>query len=175
MTDSWLTDENGNRASIEYFGSREAAQKALDSLVNCKNCDDCVDCEDCEDCRSQKNKTNLCQDRLAETAVPVIENIHTQVYEACRKPEALYMGDWHTCETTHCRAGWVVTLAGEAGAALEEETSTDFAAMQIYRASDPENPVSQRRFYDSADKALADMKRLAEIERAKLNEGQPND
>ena len=25
----WLTDKNGNRCSVEYFGSREAAQAAL--------------------------------------------------------------------------------------------------------------------------------------------------
>lgn len=39
MTETiWLTDPNGNRASVEYFGSREAAQAALDSLQNCENC-----------------------------------------------------------------------------------------------------------------------------------------
>ena len=29
------------------------------------------------------------------------------------------MGDWHTCETTHCLAGWAVHLSGPAGYALE--------------------------------------------------------
>ena len=73
------------------------------------------------------------------------------------------MSDWHTCETTHCRAGWVVALAGKEGKALEDATSTLFAAMQIYQASDPENPVSPVRFYEQNDAALADMKRMAEL------------
>ncbi len=74
------------------------------------------------------------------------------------------MRDWHTCDTTHCRAGWVVALAGESGKKLEDATSTLFAAMQIYLASDPDNPISPVRFYESNELALADMKRLAELQ-----------
>jgi hypothetical protein len=70
------------------------------------------------------------------------------------------MSDWHTCNTTHCRAGWVVRLAGDAGRELEKETSTLFAAMQIYKASG--HPISPARFFASNEDALADMKRLAE-------------
>ena len=74
------------------------------------------------------------------------------------------MRDWHTCETTHCRAGWVVHLAGEAGKALEQHTTTEFAAMQIYHKSNPDVPVSPVRFYESNEVAMADMKRCAEEE-----------
>jgi hypothetical protein len=70
----------------------------------------------------------------------------------------------HSCGTTHCRAGWVVHLAGEAGYALEERTSSEFAAMQIYKASG--YPISPCRFYESNEVALADMRRLAEEETA---------
>ena len=70
------------------------------------------------------------------------------------------MSQWHTCATTHCRAGWVVTLAGEEGKALEDATSTPFAAMQIYRKSDPTWRMSD--FYASNEDALVDMKKLAE-------------
>jgi hypothetical protein len=69
------------------------------------------------------------------------------------------MSDWHTCGTTHCRAGWVVTLAGDAGKALEERFNTELAAMLIYRESG--SPINPARFYDSADDALADMKKRA--------------
>jgi hypothetical protein len=69
------------------------------------------------------------------------------------------MGTWHTCETTHCRAGWVVHLAGDAGYALEQKTTTLFAAQQIYKASGYD--ISPVRFYDSNDKAMADMRALA--------------
>jgi predicted metal-dependent hydrolase len=91
----------------------------------------------------------------------VIEGIHQKLYAAVSQPSALDMGRWHFCETTHCRAGWVVHLAGEAGYELERRTSALFAAQQIYKASGYE--ISPARFFDSNEDALADMKRLAEV------------
>ena len=73
------------------------------------------------------------------------------------------MGDWHTCDTTHCRAGWVVTLAGEAGKALEQFFDTPLAAALIYRESSP-HKVSMARFFDDNEAAMADMRRMAELE-----------
>ena len=77
------------------------------------------------------------------------------------------MSAWHTCETTHCRAGWVVTLAGEKGKELEKKTSTLFAAMMIYKESSPIR-VLPARFFDSNIKAMDDIKRCAELEKSKL-------
>jgi hypothetical protein len=94
---------------------------------------------------------------------PVIENIHQKIYEAASVPKALDMTDWHTCDTTHCRAGWAVHLAGEAGAKLERQTSTLFAAMQIFKVSSPIQ-VAPPRFFESNEVALADMKKCAEQE-----------
>ena len=74
------------------------------------------------------------------------------------------MSTWHTCETTHCRAGWVVELAGEAGKELERRTTTLFAAIQIYDKSCPEIVVNPPRFYELNEKAMEDMKRCAEAE-----------
>jgi hypothetical protein len=76
------------------------------------------------------------------------------------------MADVHQCETTHCRAGWVVHLAGKPGYRLEARTNWLFAAQQIYKASSPIK-VSPTRFYGSNELALEDMKRCAE-EEAKL-------
>ncbi len=73
------------------------------------------------------------------------------------------MSNWHTCDTTHCRAGWVVTLAGEEGKRLEKETSTLFAAMQIYKASSP-IIVHIPKFFDSNKDAMEDIKKCAELE-----------
>ena len=98
---------------------------------------------------------------------PKIENIHQKVYEAATaRPESLNMSDWHTCETTHCRAGWVVHLAGEAGKKLEAHTTTLFAALQIYNVSSSIE-VSPVRFFEDNATALTDMKNCAELE-AKL-------
>lgn len=75
------------------------------------------------------------------------------------------MKTWHTCETTHCRAGWVVTLGGEAGKKLEQFHNTELAASLIYRESSP-HKVSAARFYDSNDDAMEDIRRMAELEKS---------
>ena len=91
----------------------------------------------------------------------MVPSIDKTVYAAVMQPgNALDMSDWHTCETTHCRAGWVVVLAGEAGKALEKFHGTALAAALIYRESG--SPIAIPRFFDSAEEALADMKRRAE-------------
>lgn len=77
------------------------------------------------------------------------------------QPNALNMSTWHTCETKHCRAGWIVNLAGEAGQELEQRTSTLFAAQQIYKASG--YLINPCRFFDGNEDAMADMKKLAEL------------
>jgi hypothetical protein len=101
--------------------------------------------------------------------VPVIANIHQKIYEAATSG-GFDMGGWHTktaCGTTHCRAGWAVHLAGDAGYALERFHGAGLAAQLIYKASG--SPISPVRFYDSNEDALADMKRLAEEEAAKAS------
>jgi len=95
----------------------------------------------------------------------VIPQIHATVLAASSAPNGLDMKNWHTCETTHCRAGWVVTLAGEAGRKLEAETSTLFAAMQIYKASSPIR-VFPPRFFETKAQAMADMQRCTDEEAA---------
>lgn len=95
--------------------------------------------------------------------IPIIKNIHQSLLEAVSKENALDMRDWHTCETTHCRAGWIVTLAGKEGKELEDKTSPLFAAMQIYKASSTIR-VSPSKFFDKNEQAMEDIKRCAEEE-----------
>lgn len=106
-------------------------------------------------------------DYIDTANVPVIKNIHQTVFEAASRPGALDMESWHKpCGTTHCRAGWVVDLAGLEGYALEEKTSTSYAALAIYKASDP-SMTEPPDFLCDDDDALDDMKRLADLEREK--------
>lgn len=96
--------------------------------------------------------------------MPFITDIHATVLAAATATNySLNMGDWHTCETTHCRAGWVVFLAGKEGLALEKETSTLFAAMQIYKVSS-DIKVPPARFFENNEQGLADMNRCADLE-----------
>lgn len=95
---------------------------------------------------------------------PVIEDIHAKVYDAASQPGALDMSVWH-CGTSHCRAGWVVKLAGKEGADLEAKIGTPAAAMAIYMVSDPERWKTERLpdFYCGNTEALADMARMAGV------------
>ena len=98
--------------------------------------------------------------------MPTIQNIHSKVYDAIAAPgHKLDMANWHTCNTTHCRAGWVVHLAGELGYALERFHNTALAAQLIYKASGYE--INPGKFYESNEAALADIKALADSENMK--------
>ncbi|CAG4889503.1 pentapeptide repeat-containing protein [Paraburkholderia gardini] len=105
------------------------------------------------------------------SGVPKIPNIHQTIYAAASQPQALDMSTWHgdsACGTTHCRAGWVVALAGDGGKALERAMGTPTAATLIYLASDPARWNNERLpdFYCGNNEALKDMKRMAEEEGA---------
>lgn len=165
----FLQDANDNKCFINYFGSIDAAQNALNSLVRCKNCINCSDCSgcsgcsDCRGCSGCSGLSNVHNGLKPLSFIPKIENIDQVVYEACSNPNALDMNHWHTCETTHCRAGWVVTLAGKAGKELELYHGTPLAAQLIYRESG--SPISPNRFYENNEKAMADMKLRAELQK----------
>lgn len=75
------------------------------------------------------------------------------------------MSTWHTCEKTHCWAGWVVTLAGTEGKALEAFFDTPLAAMKILDASSP-HQVSPVWFFENNSDALRHMKEMADLEKA---------
>lgn len=149
----------------------ESDNETNEGCWNCSDCSDCSDCSRCYDC-SRCSDCSRCYDYLVNATpvesatsaivVPVIENIHQKVLQACKGEGALSMLDdgWHKCDTTHCRGGWVVHLAGEAGYTLEKKTSTEFAAMMIYRASS-DIRVSPVRFYEPNEVAMADIERCA--------------
>jgi hypothetical protein len=96
--------------------------------------------------------------------IPKIPNIHAAVLAAASAPGALNMEHWHTCDTTHCRAGWVVHLAGEAGYALEKQHGTEDTALMIYHASEPRIDIDGEWFRDPDLDALDHMQYCADLE-----------
>jgi hypothetical protein len=126
--------------------------------IGCIDATDCIDCIDCSDCSDLKNNTE-------SFYIPKIENIHQKLLEKVEsKSDSLNMSTWHTCDTTHCRAGWIVNLAGEEGYKLESETSTCFAAMMIYKSSSKIR-VFPPRFFETNEIAMKDIVRCAELEK----------
>lgn len=102
--------------------------------------------------------------RARHPHVPAVERLDQQILERVKNGAGrLEMDSWHTCETTHCLAGWAIYLAGEAGAKLEAAHGSRRAGAMIYRASTGRTP----NFFASTEKSLADLrKRAAESEGA---------
>ncbi len=96
--------------------------------------------------------------QLRGLLVPVVADLDTRVAEAVGVDGSrLRMDRWH-CGTSHCRAGWAVTLAGEAGAELERVLGSEFAGRLIYEASTG-RPAPD--FFAGNEAALADIRRCA--------------
>ncbi len=89
--------------------------------------------------------------------VPVIERLDAQILAAIEAGGHLNMSQWHTCETTHCRAGWAITLAGEAGKTLESEYGPHHAGRMLYIAATGRAP----HFFASDEAAMEDIKACA--------------
>ena len=98
---------------------------------------------------------------ISKAVVPVIDDLDKMVLDSVGDDGAqLNMGNWH-CGTTHCRAGWAITLAGDAGAELERLFGPETAGRLIYEASTG-RPAPD--FFASNAEALADIRRCAGVE-----------
>lgn len=102
--------------------------------------------------------------RALRPLVPVVFALDSKILAALELVEAagtrgLGMGAWHTCKTTHCRAGWAILMAGPEGRALEEVVGSATAGGLIYRASTGRVP----NFYASDEEALEDLRRWAAV------------
>ena len=92
---------------------------------------------------------------------PVVPNIDAAILAAVEAGGTLRMSSWHTCGTSHCRGGWAVHLAGDAGYALERKFGTNVAATLIYAASRPGVPVPSFSAAADNDETLADIRACA--------------
>jgi hypothetical protein len=122
--------------------------------------------------RAVLTDANLTDAVLTGAEIPVIPNIDAAILASIEANEAtgkngLRMGGWHAarcdetnwCETTHCRAGYAICLAGAAGFALERKVGSAAAGALIYAASRPDKPVPD--FYASDEDAMADIRACA--------------
>lgn len=96
--------------------------------------------------------------------IPSVANIDARILAAIEGIAAqggtgLNMEMWHTCDTAHCRGGWAIHLAGEAGYALEKEIGYSAAAALIYAASRRDRPVPD--FNSDAVAVMADLRACA--------------
>ena len=121
--------------------------------------------------RADLSRANLGEANLGEANLSgadlrdwVVPSLNRKILAAIGDGGTVDMSDWHKCETTHCRAGWAVHLAGAVGRTLEFCLGTNAAAALIYRESCPALEGKIPDFYATNDAAMADIKRLAELE-----------
>lgn len=92
--------------------------------------------------------------RRRHPEVPVIPDLDKRILELVSSDIGAFdMSLWHTCETTHCRAGWAIVLAGEAGRALELHYGPATAGRMIYLASTGRSA----HFFTTTEHALRDI------------------
>jgi uncharacterized protein YjbI with pentapeptide repeats len=96
---------------------------------------------------------------LSGANIPTVENIDAKILAEIEAGGKLDMRLWHTCETTHCRAGWAIALAGKPGKELEEKVGSNAAGALIYAASRPGLPVPN--FFATDEEAMADIRKCA--------------
>ena len=46
----WESENTKNKYSLQRYSTKEEAQLAEDSNINCHNCTDCIDCTECAYC-----------------------------------------------------------------------------------------------------------------------------
>jgi uncharacterized protein YjbI with pentapeptide repeats len=103
------------------------------------------------------NAERAAQYRAMHPDVPFVPHLDRQILAAIAAGGELDMSDWHTCATTHCRAGWAIALAGEAGRQLESRIGPRRAGAAIYRASTGRSP----NFFVNDETAMKDIRACA--------------
>ncbi len=94
-----------------------------------------------------------------------IENLFTKILDAINSGGDLEMSDWHTCDTTHCIAGWVVSIAREAGRVAENLLGTSAAGALIINESCPYLEGKVPDFHTDNEAGMAFIKECAEKEK----------
>jgi Pentapeptide repeats (8 copies) len=97
-----------------------------------------------------------------------VPSLHRRILAAIGSGGTFDMSKWHgeggACGTTHCRAGWSIHFAGAAGRVLEVCMGPSAAGALIHLASCPHLEGRVPNFSDTNENALADIRRLAELE-----------
>ena len=146
LADAYL--EGANLADANLAGAKNVGETNGSESVQSEPAD-----------RKEREKQRALRFRERNPDVPVIEQLDAKILAAVTSGKGtLDMSTWHKCKTTHCRAGWAITLAGEAGKALEDKYGPQRAGTYIYRASTGRVP----HFFATTERALEDIKRCAE-------------
>lgn len=92
---------------------------------------------------------------------PVVPDLDYRILTLIERGSgSLNMDAWHTCQTTHCLAGWAIHLAGVSGYDLERDLGPSVAGTLIFQASCGYVPD----FFARNEEALQDLRERVEEE-----------
>ena len=89
-------------------------------------------------------------------AADAAQRLRAVAQAALAAPDALRMGGWHTCDTTHCVAGWAIAQAGEPGRLLEAAMGPEVAGLMLLGTE------AHAHFFDDDDTARAWLQEVLE-------------
>jgi hypothetical protein len=150
---------HANFTDADLTGANFAAADLTGAdLAGARNAPDLPPTEETDEQREARYAERAARFRERFPEVPVVEALDAKILDAINVEGCkLDMSAWHKCETTHCRAGWALTLAGKEGEALETKYGPADAGRRIYLASTGYVP----NFYATDLEALADIKARA--------------
>jgi hypothetical protein len=89
-------------------------------------------------------------------AADAAQRLRAVAQAALAAPDALRMCGWHTCDTTHCIAGWAIAQAGEPGRLLEAAMGPEVAGLMLLGTE------AHAHFFDDDDTARAWLQEVLE-------------
>ncbi len=158
LSDADLSDANLRRANLSGADLSDANLSG-------------ADLSDADLSDANLSDANLSGADLSDADLPniiAIDGLFSSINDQLQAGGSLEMENWHTCETTHCIAGWVTTLAGDAGRVAENLLGTNAAAALIINQSCPYLEGKVPDFYTNNKDGLDFIKSCAEKEKQLL-------
>ena len=177
LHNKWLCyEEGGERADLSYTNlsyTNLSYTDLSDADLSYTNLSDAnlsdADLSDTDLSRANLSGANLSGANLSGTKFPemmAVENLFSKIKEAVGDGNGLEMASWHTCETTHCIAGWAIHLAGDAGRVVASLLGSSVAGALIIRDSCSYLEGKTPNFYASNEEGLNFINECAEKESA---------
>jgi hypothetical protein len=115
------------------------------------------DCTNCNFKNAHLHSINFKQTTLKNsnfeniTGIKIVSDTQQRLIavakDALASKDTLQMDLWHTCNTTHCIAGWAIHHAGEIGYCMENEIGAPIAGLILL------GPEAFKHFYDTDEQA----------------------
>ena len=83
----------------------------------------------------QSEEKGTCADLRGAIGLPIADDAPSRLLavakSALSSSDALEMGTWHTCETTHCVCGWAEHLGGSLAKLIVEQFGNDVGGLML--------------------------------------------